>query len=103
MRSQEEFAVLLGHEFGHALFKREYDYDYLKTGLTETNDEYLLRRETESDIVGALPLVKGDCYLADVLERLVNSRMISHFLEGRFKPLNQSRITRLRAACAQNY
>jgi hypothetical protein len=97
VRNKEEFAVLMGHEFAHLLFNRAYDRDAEYTKIAFSEIDLGLRAQTEADIAGTLPLVKGECYLANVLKRL------SQLYGSESIPQERVRIIRLDSMCKLNY
>jgi len=99
VRSPEEFAVLIGHEFGHIVMTRYYAGDYNGTGIAFGEAEINFRKEFEADLFATLPLEKGDCTLTRVLERVVVNPLT--FVEFPLD-LDQPRLNRLRAQCALN-
>jgi hypothetical protein len=98
VKSKEEFAVLMGHEFAHFLFSdRAYFRDNENTSIVFPPLDLALRADIEADIAGTLPIVRGECRLANVLDRLFKVYGAEAMQEHRV------RLSRLRTMCALNY
>ncbi len=99
VKTPEEFAVLVGHEFGHAVTIREYELDYVGISVIFAFDEIGIRRQFEADLIGILPLENGACVWANTLERL------SVYTEKNLKrgdydgKADRVRVARLRQMC----
>ncbi len=102
VRTREELAVLMGHEFGHILTSRNTRLDFQKAGVPKSDLELIDQRETEADIFGILPIRKGECYLATVLQRLSTSQFAKTYDETE-QEHGRARIARLSAMCNNNY
>jgi hypothetical protein len=100
IRKPEEFATLLGHEFAHIVLRRDLNDDYHNTDI-EPMDGFYSQLQTEADIFATLPLVRGACHFAKVLDR-----SFRHIPEGVLKhnapgsdPADRVRANRLRGMC----
>jgi len=103
VREPEDFAVLIGHEFGHLMVDRDYRQDYRGTHIRYARAEAAARQQFEADLIATLPLERGECHLADTLQRIITSPIIADHTTPKYLAPEVVRITRLRAMCAANY
>jgi hypothetical protein len=105
IRKPEEFATLLGHEFGHIVLKRVLEMDYRSTGVEPTDNAIYFRKEREADLFATLPLERGECAFATVLDRSLR------LMDGKIRsldapdadPYDRERANQLRAMCVLDY
>lgn len=102
-RSPKEFAAMIGHEFGHLLTWRDYALDHLNTDVSFTDFELWERQQFEADLIGTLPLPKGECIWAKLLERMERSTVLPPIDSPEVERAERERLARFRAMCALNY
>ncbi len=100
VKTPEEFAVLIGHEFGHSVVTRDYQMDYLETDVTFPILETGFRKQYEADMFGILPLERGACLWADTLDRIVLYYLQTE--RGYNPKLDRARTSRLRKMCDES-
>ncbi len=102
LEDPEDLAVLLGHEFGHTIFRRDYKKDYAVTGLSQNYLEYIFRSQWEADIVAILPIYKGECHWAKILKKdFVPHEKRQLDIAG--MEIDNKRVERLEKMCQTNY
>jgi hypothetical protein len=87
VKTPEEFASLLGHEFAHFIIQ------------SRGNVGVSSNVETEADLIGSAPIDNGGCCLGKVLERMLNSPTYKPLLDAESISFNKTRIDMLKSTC----
>ena len=88
VRTPEDFAALIGHEFSHFIL--------LRNQITQEG------HEDETDLIGASRLERGACIWANVIERTLTAPAYKHISNPDFYTLNMERVNKLRKVCGEN-